>query len=104
MPRHDADLADGIGPLFMAVAGIGDDRSARPVERASASTSVADVLDHVWVRVFLLGIDLITVEAQIIVASIETYQQHFDPTVQKSDEGREAASGVTVARSGQRTA
>jgi len=97
----------------MAVAGIGDDRSARPVERASASTSAADVLGHVldkgividaWVRVFLLGIDLITVEAQIIVASIETYQQHFDPTVQKSDEGREAASGVTVARSGQRTA
>ena len=84
-----------------------------PVERASASTSVVDVLDHVLdkgividarVRVFLLGINLITVEAQIIVASIETYQQHFDPRVQKRDEWREAASGTEFARSDQRIA
>jgi gas vesicle structural protein len=58
------------------------------VERASPSTSVVDVLDHVldkgividaWVRVSLLGIELITVEAQIVVASIETYNKHVDP-------------------------
>ncbi|PYO01289.1 MAG: hypothetical protein DMD91_08225 [Candidatus Rokuibacteriota bacterium] len=84
-----------------------------PVERVPASTSAVDVLDHVldkgividaWMRVFLLGINLITVEAQIIVASIETYQQHFDPKVQKSVERREAASGTEFARYGQRTA
>jgi len=84
-----------------------------PVERVPASTSAVDVLDHVldkgividaWVRVLLLGIDLITVEAQLIVASIETYQQHFDPKAQKSVERREAASGTEVARSGRRIA
>ena len=84
-----------------------------PVERVPASTSAVDVLDHVldkgividaWVRVLLLGINLITVEAQLIVASIETYQQHFDPKAQKSVERREAASGPEVARSGRRIA
>jgi hypothetical protein len=52
------------------------------VERASGGTSLIDVLDRVldkgividaWVRVSLVGIDLITVEARVVVASIETY-------------------------------
>ena len=52
------------------------------LERASSSTSVIDVLDHVldkgividaWVRVSLVGIDLLTIEARVVVASIETY-------------------------------
>jgi hypothetical protein len=43
---------------------------------------VIDVLDHVldkgividaWVRVSVVGIDLVTVEARVIVASIDTY-------------------------------
>src|SRR5260221_10884546 len=53
-----------------------------PVERAPGGTSLIDVLDRVldkgividaWVRVSLVGIDLITVEARIVVASIDTY-------------------------------
>jgi len=56
--------------------------SAMPVDRLSPGTSVIDVLDHVldkgividaWVRVSLVGIDLITVEARVVVASIDTY-------------------------------
>lgn len=52
------------------------------LERSSTSTSVVDVLDRVldkgividvWVRLSLVGIDLITVEARVVVASIETY-------------------------------
>ena len=31
-----------------------------------------------WVRVSVVGIDLITVEARVVVASIETYFKHFD--------------------------
>ena len=51
-----------------------------PVERASGGTSLIDVLDRVldkgividaWVRVSLVGIDLITVEARVVVASID---------------------------------
>ena len=49
-----------------------------PVERAPGGTSLIDVLDRVldkgivvdaWVRVSLVGIDLITVEARVVVAS-----------------------------------
>jgi hypothetical protein len=56
-----------------------------PLERASASTSVIDVLDHVldkgividaWVLVSVVGIDLLTIEARIVVASIESYLSH----------------------------
>ena len=51
------------------------------VERAAGGTSLIDVLDRVldkgividaWVRVSLVGIDLITVEARVVVASIDT--------------------------------
>src|SRR4029453_15762971 len=52
------------------------------VERAAGGSSLIDVLDRVldkgividaWVRVSLVGIDLITVEARVVVASIDTY-------------------------------
>jgi hypothetical protein len=52
------------------------------IERSSAATSVIDVLDRVldkgivmdaWLRVSVLGIDLVTVEARVVVASIETF-------------------------------
>lgn len=58
-----------------------------PVERAAGGTSLIDVLDRVldkgividaWVRVSLVGIDLITVEARIVVASIETYLKYSE--------------------------
>ncbi len=52
------------------------------LERESGSRSVIDVLDHVldkgividaWVRLSVVGIDLLTIEARVVVASIETY-------------------------------
>jgi hypothetical protein len=58
-----------------------------PVERAPGGTSLIDVLDRVldkgividaWVRVSLVGIDLITVEARVVVASIETYLKYSE--------------------------
>ena len=57
------------------------------VDRLSPGTSVIDVLDHVldkgividaWVRVSLVGIDLITVEARVVVASIDTYLKYSE--------------------------
>jgi hypothetical protein len=57
------------------------------VERASAASSLIDVLDRVldkgividaWVRVSVIGIDLITIEARVTVASIETYLKYAD--------------------------
>jgi hypothetical protein len=57
------------------------------VERASGGTSLIDVLDRVldkgividaWVRLSLVGIDLITVEARVVVASIDTYLKYAE--------------------------
>jgi gas vesicle structural protein len=58
-----------------------------PVERTTGGTSLIDVLDRVldkgividaWVRVSLVGIDLITVEARVVVASIDTYLKYSE--------------------------
>ena len=58
---------------------------ALPVARSAPTASVIDVLDRVldkgividaWIRVSLAGIDLITVEARVVVASIETFVRH----------------------------
>ena len=74
-----------------------------PIERAAGGTSLIDVLDRVldkgividaWVRVSLVGIDLITVEARIVVASIDTYLKYSEavgtvtPIAKPAVEGR----------------
>ena len=57
------------------------------VERAPSGSSLIDVLDRVldkgividaYVRVSLVGIDLVSVEARIVVASVETYLKYAD--------------------------
>jgi hypothetical protein len=57
------------------------------VERAPGGSSLIDVLDRVldkgividaYVRVSLVGIDLVTVEARIVVASIDTYLKYSE--------------------------
>jgi gas vesicle structural protein len=55
------------------------------LEHPNTNSSVIDVLDHVldkgivvdaWVRVSLIGVDLVTIEARVVVASIATYLKH----------------------------
>lgn len=57
------------------------------VERVAGGSSLIDVLDRVldkgividaWVRISLVGIDLITVEARVVVASIDTYLKYAE--------------------------
>lgn len=73
-----------------------------PVERASGGTSLIDVLDRVldkgividaWVRVSLVGIDLITVEARVVVASIDTYMKYAEAVGQVPTVSRPAIEG-----------
>ena len=70
------------------------------VERAPGGTSLIDVLDRVldkgividaWVRVSLVGIDLITVEARVVVASIDTYLKYSEAVGQVAPISRPAA-------------
>jgi hypothetical protein len=60
---------------------------AMAIERASTGSSLVDVLDRVldkgividaWVRVSIVGIDLVTIEARVTVASIETYLKYAE--------------------------
>src|SRR6187551_3218027 len=57
------------------------------VERSPSGSSLIDVLDRVldkglvidaWVRVSLVGIELVTVEARIVVASIDIYLKYSE--------------------------
>ena len=80
------------------------------VERVPSGTSLIDVLDRVldkgiiidaWVRVSLVGIDLITVEARVVIASIETYLRYSEAVGRDKeddddddDDGGEGSSGA----------
>jgi len=57
------------------------------IERAPGHSSLIDVLDRVldkgividaWVRVSVVGIELVTVEARLVVASIAMYLSHAE--------------------------
>ena len=70
------------------------------VERTPGGTSLIDVLDRVldkgividaWVRVSLVGIDLITVEARVVVASIDTYLKYSEAVGQVAPVSRPQA-------------
>jgi len=73
------------------------------LERTTAGANVIDVLDHVldkgividaWVRVSLIGVDLVTIDARVVVASIESYLKHADGFSQIS--GRLAVQSRTL--------
>ena len=76
------------------------------VERAAGGSSLIDVLDRVldkgividaWVRVSLVGIDLITVEARIVVASIDTYLKYSERSASRSpSRGPRSSRGPTT--------
>ena len=74
-----------------------------PVERTVGGTSLIDVLDRVldkgividaWVRVSLVGIDLITVEARVVVASIDTYLKYSEAVGSVTPVSKPAALGA----------
>ena len=73
------------------------------VNRVAPGTSVIDVLDHVldkgividaWVRVSIAGIDLLTVEARVVVASIQTYVAWANAVAQHEPAARPARMAV----------
>jgi gas vesicle structural protein len=57
------------------------------VQRSPYQSSLIDVLDRVldkgividaWIRISLVGVDLVTIESRVVIASIETYLMHAD--------------------------
>lgn len=57
------------------------------VEKAIASSSLAEVVDRIldkgividaWVRVSLVGIELLAIEARIVVAGVDTWLKYAE--------------------------
>ena len=57
------------------------------VEKTIGSSSLVEVIDRIldkgvvvdaWVRVSLVGIELLSVEARVVVASVETYLKYAE--------------------------
>ena len=57
------------------------------VEKSMASSSLVEVIDRIldkgividaWARVSLVGIELLTVEARVVVASVETFLKYAE--------------------------
>jgi hypothetical protein len=57
------------------------------VEKAIGSTSLAEVIDRIldkgivvdaWVRVSVVGIEILALEARAVVASVETYLKYAE--------------------------
>ena len=97
-------LATRVGPT------LGEGARAMPPQVVRAGPSLIDVFDRVldkgividaWVRVSLVGIELVTVDARVVVASIATYFEHSDalaelPT-QAAPARRVSAAGASAA-------
>jgi hypothetical protein len=57
------------------------------VEKAMGSTSLAEVIDRIldkgivvdaWVRLSVVGIEILSLEARVVVASVETYLKYAE--------------------------
>jgi hypothetical protein len=57
------------------------------IEKSTASSSLAEVIDRIldkgivvdlWVKVALVGIEILSIEARVVVASVETYLKYAE--------------------------
>ncbi len=58
------------------------------VQKSTDSSSLAEVVDRIldkgividaWLKVSLVGIELLSVEARVVIASVETYLMYAEP-------------------------
>jgi gas vesicle structural protein len=78
------------------------------LQRAPSPSGLADVLDLIldkglvidaYVRVAVIGIELITIDARIVIASIDTYLR-FAEAVNRLDLAQTEAAGINELRNG----
>lgn len=62
-------------------------KNSMAVEKTMASSSLVEVVDRIldkgvvidaWVRVSLVGIELLAIEARIVIASVETWLKYAE--------------------------
>jgi hypothetical protein len=58
-----------------------------PVEKAIASSSLVEVIDRIldkgividaWVRISAVGIEVLAIEARVVIASVDTYLKYAE--------------------------
>ena len=78
------------------------------LQRAPSPTGLADVIDLIldkglvidaYVRVAVIGIELITIDARIVIASVDTYLR-FAETVNRLDLNQTELAGIDALREG----
>jgi gas vesicle structural protein len=78
------------------------------LQRAPSPSGLADVLDLIldkglvidaYVRVAVIGIELITIDARVVIASIDTYLR-FAEAVNRLDLAQTEAAGINELRNG----
>jgi hypothetical protein len=75
--RKSVDASD-----FVSLAG---ETTMAKVQKSTDSSSLAEVVDRildividVWAKVSLVGIELLSVEARVVIASVETYLKYAE--------------------------
>jgi hypothetical protein len=90
----------------MAVATRGT--SSNYLQRAPSPSGLADVVDLIldkglvidaYIRVAVIGIELITIDARIVIASVDTYLR-FAEAVNRLDLSQTEAAGINELRNG----
>src|SRR2546429_8517197 len=90
----------------MAIATRGTSNTYR--QRAPSPSGLADVLDVIldkglvidaYVRISVIGIELVTIDARIVVASVDTYLR-FAEAVNRLDLAQTEAAGIDELRDG----
>ncbi|GEM_PF-344819 len=73
--------------LYKAVFSYQKQETIMAVEKTIGSSSLVEVIDRIldkgvvvdaWVRVSLVGIELLAIEARVVVASVETYLKYAE--------------------------
>lgn len=73
--------------LLGFVISLNRDSNNMAVEKVNSSSSLGEVVDRIldkgvvvdaWVRVSLVGIELLAIEARVVIASVETYLKYAE--------------------------
>ena len=73
--------------VLLNKSGISNGGAVMAVEKAIGSSSLVEVIDRIldkgvvvdaWVRVSLVGIEILAVEARVVIASVETYLKYAE--------------------------
>ena len=86
---HEGNIDKEVDRSSIGKNGIQDWKEVKnmSVEKAIGSSSLVEVIDRIldkgvvvdaWVRVSLVGIEILAVEARVVVASVETYLKYAE--------------------------